>query len=394
MRWAFALIALLLLPLATASVNTKVVPLGNGTYFISANGTVEGFPGQIVTVNFLIPGEQLPSVVILDNNNSETPNLSGRGPGLFEDRQNIQNQTQEEHLDTDDVQIVTKFAKPKWVDTYFILLAILVVIVIAAIALRQHKPGISRHKATLHFHLKKQANFTPRPILKADATLAEACNAITQNDHSHIIIGGQVLSERAILAMDSPMDHLLDSARPFASQVIQWQGKTMEEAGKIMRVFGKNYLVRNNLMFTISDFLDVLAEMPLSLLTHRVPSMNTIMHPVQLIRADAPLITAIRALVSDDLAVITEDSVPLGVITRRNVISELSLNRKLSGRKAREIMSTSLSSVQREMDILELMKLMVDKGFEAMPVIIEGEVKGIVQRRDLFIAVWDFLQTL
>jgi CBS domain-containing protein len=85
------------------------------------------------------------------------------------------------------------------------------------------------------------------------------------------------------------------------------------------------------------------------------------------------------------------DSEPLGVITRHDVLREVVKNRNLENLQAREVMSTSFSAIREDSDVLGLCSLMAEKGFEAMPVLLNDQVVGVVHTRDVFPPVFDFL---
>jgi CBS domain-containing protein len=82
--------------------------------------------------------------------------------------------------------------------------------------------------------------------------------------------------------------------------------------------------------------------------------------------------------------VVSEGEKPVGIVTDRDVVTKaVAKDLQLRGVKVREIMSKPLVTVKLDTPMIEIAKLMDDRGIRRVPVVRGGEVVGIVTSSDM-----------
>ena len=76
--------------------------------------------------------------------------------------------------------------------------------------------------------------------------------------------------------------------------------------------------------------------------------------------------------------VVTQNTVPVGILTQRDVVKWLVRDRGLMDRKVGEVMSQPLVSVRPDTTVIEAMNLMREKGIRHLPVVSGERMDGIV----------------
>jgi len=76
--------------------------------------------------------------------------------------------------------------------------------------------------------------------------------------------------------------------------------------------------------------------------------------------------------------VVTQDTVPVGIFTQRDIVKWLVRDRGLVDRKVGEVMSQPLVSVPPDATVIEAMNLMREKGIRHLPVVSGQRMDGIV----------------
>ena len=76
--------------------------------------------------------------------------------------------------------------------------------------------------------------------------------------------------------------------------------------------------------------------------------------------------------------VVTQNTVPVGIFTQRDVVKWLLRDRGLMDRKVGEVMSQPLVSVRPDTTVIEAMNLMREKGIRHLPIVSGQRVDGIV----------------
>lgn len=82
--------------------------------------------------------------------------------------------------------------------------------------------------------------------------------------------------------------------------------------------------------------------------------------------------------------VITKTGKPVGIVTDRDIaIKVIMRDRKASEIKAKEIMSSPIDSIEPGVLLEKACAILADKGIRRMPVIEDGELKGIISVRNI-----------
>ena len=76
--------------------------------------------------------------------------------------------------------------------------------------------------------------------------------------------------------------------------------------------------------------------------------------------------------------VVTQNTVPVGIFTQRDIVKWLVRDRGLVDRKVGEVMSQPLVSVPPDATVIEAMDLMREKGIRHLPVVSGQRMDGIV----------------
>ncbi len=113
--------------------------------------------------------------------------------------------------------------------------------------------------------------------------------------------------------------------------------------------------------------------------------------------ASETIVSIAEKMITSDIGavVIVEDSLPIGLITERDIIeSILKWYNKPSERSARDIMSSPTIAVERDATIREALELMKEKGVRRLGVTENGRLIGIVTERRLLDVMRGMLKTI
>jgi len=113
--------------------------------------------------------------------------------------------------------------------------------------------------------------------------------------------------------------------------------------------------------------------------------------------ASETIVSIAEKMITSDIGavVIVEDSLPVGLITERDIIeSILKWYNKPSERSARDIMSSPMITVERDATIREALELMKEKGVRRLGVTENGRLIGIVTERRLLDVMRGMLKTM
>ncbi len=97
----------------------------------------------------------------------------------------------------------------------------------------------------------------------------------------------------------------------------------------------------------------------------------------------ASLISVLQLMIAEGIGfmpVVYEDGVVYGVITEHDLVKHLA--DKKVGRKVRDSMTETIVMVDAEAPLREAARLMVTHGFRRLPVVSDGEVKGMLTAKD------------
>jgi len=82
--------------------------------------------------------------------------------------------------------------------------------------------------------------------------------------------------------------------------------------------------------------------------------------------------------------VITKGNKPVGIVTDRDIVIKVMMkNRNPDAVKAKEIMSSPLVTIEADASLMGACKLLSEKGIRRLPVIDDGELRGIVTLRNI-----------
>jgi len=73
----------------------------------------------------------------------------------------------------------------------------------------------------------------------------------------------------------------------------------------------------------------------------------------------------------------------IGIVTQRDILDFLVKNKKVIDRKVGDIMRKKLVTVSRSIDIEEAMTIMKNKDVRKLPVLIKGQMVGIITKKDV-----------
>ena len=102
-----------------------------------------------------------------------------------------------------------------------------------------------------------------------------------------------------------------------------------------------------------------------------------------------PSQTAVEAakkmkIVDVGLLVVVEDSKPIGVVTREDIVNKVvSENQDPNTTEVRKIMNMPVVSVSIDTDLSAAARIMVEHGFQRLPVISSGKLVGLISDREV-----------
>jgi CBS domain-containing protein len=100
---------------------------------------------------------------------------------------------------------------------------------------------------------------------------------------------------------------------------------------------------------------------------------------------DATVAQALRAMIDRDIGsvVVAEGESAVGVFTERDLTRRILDDSGLLDRKVREVMSSPVTTVGPDDEVVFVFRLMNEKGIRRLPVIQDDRLVGIVTERDL-----------
>lgn len=107
--------------------------------------------------------------------------------------------------------------------------------------------------------------------------------------------------------------------------------------------------------------------------------------PVVHVSPDATVAQAIRTMIDHDIGsvVIAEGASAMGVFTERDLSRRILNDPGLLDRKVSEVMSSPVTSVGPDDEVVFVFQLMTEKGIRRLPVVQDEQLVGIVTERDL-----------
>lgn len=81
--------------------------------------------------------------------------------------------------------------------------------------------------------------------------------------------------------------------------------------------------------------------------------------------------------------VIVKGRKAVGIVTQRDILNSLVKNRKIIDRGVKEIMKKKLVTISPSMDIGDAMTLMRNKNVRKLPVIVKGQMVGLITKKDI-----------
>lgn len=94
---------------------------------------------------------------------------------------------------------------------------------------------------------------------------------------------------------------------------------------------------------------------------------------------------ALRAMIDHDIGavVVAADDTAMGVFTERDVTRRVLEDPGLLERRVGDVMSSPVTSVSPDDEVVFVFQLMNDRGIRRLPVVEDGRLVGIVTERDL-----------
>jgi CBS domain-containing protein len=107
--------------------------------------------------------------------------------------------------------------------------------------------------------------------------------------------------------------------------------------------------------------------------------------PVVHVSADDSVRQALRAMIDHDIGavVVAADDTAIGVFTERDVTRRVLQDPGLLERRVGDVMSSPVTSVSPDDEVVFIFQLMNDRGIRRLPVVEDGRLIGIVTERDL-----------
>lgn len=107
--------------------------------------------------------------------------------------------------------------------------------------------------------------------------------------------------------------------------------------------------------------------------------------PVVHVAPDATVAQALRTMIDHDIGsvVIAEGASAVGVFTERDLTKRILDDPELLDRKVREVMSSPVTTVDPDDEVVFVFRLVTENGIRRLPVVQEDQLVGIVTERDL-----------
>jgi CBS domain-containing protein len=106
---------------------------------------------------------------------------------------------------------------------------------------------------------------------------------------------------------------------------------------------------------------------------------------VQIIRPESSLRDVLKKMVKANIGsvVVAEANRPLGIITERDILTNLAKGTRTLRTPVRRTMSSPLISIPPDTSVQEAVKTMLKHGIRRLPIVRRGMLVGIVTQRDL-----------
>jgi CBS domain-containing protein len=107
---------------------------------------------------------------------------------------------------------------------------------------------------------------------------------------------------------------------------------------------------------------------------------------VRTVRSNSTITEAVRKMNKFEIGsvVVVEGDRPIGIITERDILRRvLEVTMGAEAMKAKEIMSSPLTTVNDEATVEEAARVMTDRRIKKLPVVREGKLVGIVTSTDI-----------
>jgi CBS domain-containing protein len=107
--------------------------------------------------------------------------------------------------------------------------------------------------------------------------------------------------------------------------------------------------------------------------------------PVVQVSPDVTVAQALRSMIDHDIGsvVIAEGTSAMGVFTERDLTRRILDDPGLLDRKVSEVMSSPVTSVGPDDEVVFVFRLMTEKGIRRLPVVQDDLLVGIITERDL-----------
>ena len=107
--------------------------------------------------------------------------------------------------------------------------------------------------------------------------------------------------------------------------------------------------------------------------------------PVIQVAPDATVALALRTMIDRDIGsvVVAEGESAVGVFTERDLTRRILDDSSLLDRKVHEVMSSPVTTVGHDDEVVFVFRLMNEKGIRRLPVVQDDRLVGIVTERDL-----------
>jgi CBS domain-containing protein len=107
--------------------------------------------------------------------------------------------------------------------------------------------------------------------------------------------------------------------------------------------------------------------------------------PVIQVAPDATVAQALRTMIDRDIGsvVVAEGESAIGIFTERDLTRRILDDSSLLDRKVDEVMSSPVTTVGPDDEVVFVFRLMNEKGIRRLPVVQDGRLVGIVTERDL-----------
>jgi CBS domain-containing protein len=105
--------------------------------------------------------------------------------------------------------------------------------------------------------------------------------------------------------------------------------------------------------------------------------------PVVHVAPHATVAQALRTMIDHDIGAVVDGASVVGVFTERDLTRRLLDDKDLLDRTVGEVMSTPVTTVNPDDEVVFIFRLMTEKGIRRLPVIDGGLLVGIITERDL-----------